>query len=193
MTLKPFSNFKSLETHHCVTGSMLHIFEHNNCPVSEDLLLGLGAGVGFIYWHMKGTIPFLGGRANTGRPGEEGMERTACRRLGVDVELIQTGSACKAEKSLLEFLEAGEPVQRLPLPERFVAEVELSADGRTFVTRGFVDDGALGVWQRASLQPQEVLVPIDGENEPYINLAISPRGRYVAAMQRGRCLLWQLP
>jgi len=27
----------------------------------------------------------------------------------------------------------------------------------------------------------------------YISLAISPRGRYVAAMQRGRCLLWQLP
>ena len=31
--------------------------------------------MGFIYWHMKGMPPFLGGRANTGRPGEEGLEK----------------------------------------------------------------------------------------------------------------------
>lgn len=110
MTINPFSGFKSLETHHCVTGSMIHIFEYNNCFLTEDMLLGLGAGIGFIYWHMKGTLPFFGGRANTGRPGEEGMERAACRRLGVDVELIQTGSIRKAEKNLLGFLEAEQPV-----------------------------------------------------------------------------------
>jgi hypothetical protein len=110
MSIKPFEGFQSLETHHCVTGSMQHIFEFNSCHVSEEMLLGLGAGVGFVYWHQKGTTPFLGGRANTGRPGEEGMERTTCRRLGVDVELIHTGSTRKAEKSLLEFLEAGYPV-----------------------------------------------------------------------------------
>jgi hypothetical protein len=110
MSLKPFPNFKSLETHHCVTGSMKHIFEYNKIPVSEELILGLGAGVGYIYWHMKGLEPFIGGRANTGRPGEEGMERTACRRLGIGVELVKTGSIRKAEKGLLEFLEAGHPV-----------------------------------------------------------------------------------
>ena len=110
MTLKPFPNFKSLETHHCVTGSMRDIFEFNQRPVSEEMLLGLGAGVGFIYWHMKGTPPFMGGRANIGRPGKEGMEQIACRRLGVGIELIHTGSARKAEKGLLEFLEAGQPV-----------------------------------------------------------------------------------
>jgi hypothetical protein len=110
MNLKPFDGFKSLETHHCVTGSMLHIFEFNGCHVSEEMLLGLGVGVGFIYWHQKGTTPFLGGRANTGRPGEEGMERVTCRRLGVKVDLIHTGSTSKAEKGLLEFLEASQPV-----------------------------------------------------------------------------------
>jgi hypothetical protein len=67
---------------------MRHIYEFNGYPVSEDLLLGLGAGVVFIYWHMKGMAPFLGGRANTGRPREEGMEKTAGRRTGVYVDLI---------------------------------------------------------------------------------------------------------
>jgi hypothetical protein len=26
------------------------------------MLLGLGSGMGLIYWHQKGMIPFLGGR-----------------------------------------------------------------------------------------------------------------------------------
>jgi hypothetical protein len=82
--------FRTFKTDHCVTGSMRHIYEFHGCPVSEDLLLGLGAGVGFIYWHMKGMPPFLGGRANTGRPGEEGLEKTAGRRTGVAVECFRT-------------------------------------------------------------------------------------------------------
>ena len=89
---------------------MRHIYEFHDYPISEDLLLGLGAGVGFVYWHMKGTPPFYGGRANTGRPGEEGLEKTAGRRTGVRIQSFHTSSARKAEKALLEMLAAGEPV-----------------------------------------------------------------------------------
>lgn len=97
-------------THHCVTGSMRRIYEFYGHPISEEMLLGLGAGVGFVYWHMKGTDPFFGGRANTGRPGEEGLERTAARRTGVKVEIFHTDNAAKAEKTLLDQLCAGQPV-----------------------------------------------------------------------------------
>ena len=45
--------FKTYKTHHCVTGSMLHVYHFNSHQLSEDMLLGLGAGVGFFYWHMK--------------------------------------------------------------------------------------------------------------------------------------------
>jgi len=110
MTLKPLEGFKSLMTHHCVTGSMRHVYVYNDHDISEDMLLGLGAGVGFIYWHMKGMPPMFGGRANVGRPGEEGLEITAGRRTGVYVERFHTSSAKKAEKALVEMLEAGEPV-----------------------------------------------------------------------------------
>jgi hypothetical protein len=110
MTLEPFDGFKSLETHHCITGSMRHIYAFHDHPISEDMLLGLGAGLGFIYWHMKGTPPMYGGRANVGRPGEEGLEITAGRRTGVVIEKHHTTSARKAEKTLLEMLEAGRPV-----------------------------------------------------------------------------------
>lgn len=110
MTQKPISDFNSLLTHHCITGSMLHIYDFHYHSISEDMLLGLGAGLGFIYWHMKGTMPFLGGRANVGRSGEVGLEIAAGRRTGVRVERNQTSSLRKAEKELLALLESGEPV-----------------------------------------------------------------------------------
>jgi hypothetical protein len=74
------------------------------------MLLGLGAGVGFIYWHMKGTTPFYGGRANFERPGKIGLETISGRRTGIVVESFSTSSHRKAEKALLDYLQVGEPV-----------------------------------------------------------------------------------
>jgi len=113
MPLKPFAGIKSFTTDHCVTGSMRHIYEFHDYPITEDLLLGVGAGVRFIYWHVKGLTPFYGGRANLERPGQEGLEKTAGRRTGVRVESFYASSAHKAEKALLHMLAAGEPVMML--------------------------------------------------------------------------------
>jgi hypothetical protein len=110
MSIKPINGFVSLETHHCITGSLRQIYEFYHYPISEEMLLGLGAGVGFIYWHTRGALPFLGGRANIKRPGEEGLEKAIGRRTGVAVASIRTDSASKAEKTLLEMLEADQPV-----------------------------------------------------------------------------------
>lgn len=113
MTLKPIHGFKFLQTHHCVTGSIRHIYEFNQYPISEELLLGLGAGVGFLYWHMQGTDPFYGGRTNVEKPGEQGLEITIGHRTGVGVQSIYTTSSSKAEKILITHLEAGRPVMVL--------------------------------------------------------------------------------
>ena len=67
MALEPIQGFRSLETHHCVTGSMRHLYEFRGFPISEEMLFGLGAGLGFVYWQMKDAPPFIGGRTNTGR------------------------------------------------------------------------------------------------------------------------------
>ena len=108
--MQPFPGFKHFTTHHCVTGSLRHIYAYHDYPISEEMLLGLGEGVGFIYWHMKGTLPFIGGRANAGRPGEEGLEKAIGRCTGVGVEAFHTSSARKAEAALLADLEAQNPV-----------------------------------------------------------------------------------
>lgn len=110
MALQPFAGFEAFPTHHCVTGSLRHIYEHRGYPISEDLLLGLGRGLGFVYFHIAGLDPFYGGRANVARPGEEGLEITAGRRTGVVVEAHTTSSSRKAQEALWAFLEGGEPV-----------------------------------------------------------------------------------
>ena len=108
MTPNTLKGFKLLETDHCVTGSMRHIYAYHNHPISEEMLLGLGGGVGFMYWHMKGIDPFLGGRAK-GRSGQ-GFEQGAGSRTGVLVEEFSTSSVHKAEDSLMALLEDEQPV-----------------------------------------------------------------------------------
>ena len=110
MTVTALPGFRSLVTCHCVTGSMRQVYAFHGDGISEEMLLGLGDGVGFIYWHMRGAPPMLGGRANVGRPGEAGLERLAGRRTGVAVESRETASAARAEAALLEALAGGEPV-----------------------------------------------------------------------------------
>lgn len=104
--LTAFDQFESLETHHCVTGSMQHLYTFYDHLMSEDMLLGLGEGTGYIYWHPKGEPPFIGGRA-TPKPS---MEELAGQRTGVRIVPHTTTSARKAEKTLLTLLEAGTPV-----------------------------------------------------------------------------------
>jgi hypothetical protein len=106
MTLKPLEGFKSLTTHHCVTGSMRHVYVYNGHDISEDMLLGLGAGVSFMYWHAKGQPPFIGGR---GMP-KPSMEEIAGQRTGVEVRTYTTSSARKAEQAMLAMLDAGQPL-----------------------------------------------------------------------------------
>ena len=109
MTIEPIPGFRAFPTQHCVTGSLRHMYQMMGRDASEELLLGLGAGVGFVYWHQQGQLPFLGGRANAGRPGEEGLERRAGRRTGVLVTVESTTSPRRAELALIARLAAGVP------------------------------------------------------------------------------------
>lgn len=106
MTLHPLPDFRPMQTHHCVTGSMRYIYAFNGCDLSEDLLLGLGEGVGFMYWQAKGMSPFLGGRTSP----KPSMEEVAGQRTGVKIEICRTTSLRKARQSMLDLLASGQPV-----------------------------------------------------------------------------------
>lgn len=105
-TTLPIEGFRSFNTHHCVTGSLRHVYEFNHHPISEEMLLGLGEGVSFIYWHQKGQIPFFGGRGNP----KPSMEEIAGERTGVEVIPHTTTSPRKARQTLIPMLSTGQPV-----------------------------------------------------------------------------------
>lgn len=103
-TIKPFQNCPALDGYHCQTASLAKIFHYYNHPLSEEMLLGLGAGMGFMYWHQKGTYPFIGGRGNT-----KNFFQDIGKRTGVDIQVKSTSSAKKAEGILLDKLQKKEP------------------------------------------------------------------------------------
>ena len=103
--LEPFDNCPALDGYHCQTNSLAKIFYYHKCPLSEDMILGLGAGMGFIYWHQKGGYPFIGGRGNTKGFFQDIGEKTT---VGIDVK--STSSEKKAEIALIERLLKKKPV-----------------------------------------------------------------------------------
>jgi len=106
--IKPFPNCPALDGCHCVTTSLMKIYRHAGHPLSEEMLLGLGAGMGFIYWQMKmgGSVSvFVGGRGNG-----KNFYADLGKRTGVVIEEICTSSSKKAEVELLGELAQQRPV-----------------------------------------------------------------------------------
>ncbi|MFB7471015.1 BtrH N-terminal domain-containing protein [Kitasatospora sp. NPDC056184] len=91
---------------HCETTALDVLLRHEGVELSEPMLFGLGAGLSFIYWDGKGMdFPFLGGRV---KPFE--LTRTLATRLGLELEVRETGSAGRAWRNVAAELDAGRPV-----------------------------------------------------------------------------------
>jgi len=137
-TITPFDNCPALDGCHCVTSSLRKIFHHAHHPLSEEMLLGLGAGMGFIYWQMNiggAKQVFIGGRGNM-----KNFFADLGKRTGVNIKAISTSSAAKARASLLEKLATKEPVMVFG-DMGFLPWFDLPPDyhfgGHTFVVCGF--------------------------------------------------------
>jgi hypothetical protein len=91
---------------HCQTTAMKAILDYSGIRLSEDMLLGLGGGIGFIYWYMKlMPAPFVGGR--NAKP--EDFTLNICTRIGAKASLLQTASKTKGYEELKNILRAGNP------------------------------------------------------------------------------------
>ncbi len=91
---------------HCETTALKRVLDYHRLSVSEEMLLGLGGGIGFIYWYMKlMPAPFVGGR--NGKVAE--FLVAAGERLGARITVVETASAGKGYDELKALIDNGEP------------------------------------------------------------------------------------
>jgi hypothetical protein len=164
LELRQFPGFVALDGCHCVSSSLARMFHFAGHPVSEEMLLGLGAGMGFIYWRMKFAemeTVFVGGRGNP-----KGFYQDVAGRTGVAIQEKQTGSAAKAEAELVRMLEAKQPVM-LGVDMGFLPWFELPKDyhfgGHTCVACGWDGKGTVlgsDIDQRASGVKKGFVAPV---------------------------------
>ena len=136
--LAPLPGFAALDGCHCISSSLARIFHQAGHPLSEEMMLGLGAGMGFVYWRMKfgdQDSVFIGGRANP-----KNFYKDLGRRTGVEIREKQTASALKAERELLQALEAKRPVMLggdMGMLPWFDLPPDYHFGGHTFVACGY--------------------------------------------------------
>ena len=98
--LKPFIG------KHCETTALKRVLDYHGLSLSEEMLLGLGGGVGFIYWYTKMMpSPFVGGRYSK----DTDFPMNICQRLGAEVAISETASAKRGYEELKALLREGEP------------------------------------------------------------------------------------
>jgi hypothetical protein len=91
---------------HCETTALKRVLDYHGLSLSEEMLLGLGGGIGFIYWYMKGMpAPFVGSRSGKGND----FVTNLCRRIGAEVTIMETASAKKGYAELKALLSIREP------------------------------------------------------------------------------------
>jgi hypothetical protein len=94
----------------CQTSAMVRLMHHMGYEVSEPMLVGISAGMGFIYWFMKMmTYPVVGGMNRSDCREFPGILGKAVRRLGGDFESVRTRSVSKAHQFLKDTLRQNQP------------------------------------------------------------------------------------
>jgi len=99
-------NYRHIGGIHCWTTSLRNLFSYHNLEFSEEMIFGLGAGVGFMYWYMKMMLaPFIGTRY-----GKTNSLIKTCQRIGGDATIFETTSIKRGYEELINVLREGEPV-----------------------------------------------------------------------------------
>ncbi|MFW9882952.1 MAG: BtrH N-terminal domain-containing protein [Candidatus Thorarchaeota archaeon] len=94
----------------CQTSAMVRLMNHLGHEISEPMLVGISAGMGFIYWFMKiMPYPIVGGMNRSDCRKFPGILGKAAKRLGGDFESILTKSVKKAHIFLKETLKENQP------------------------------------------------------------------------------------
>lgn len=90
-----------------MTSSLWKLLNHLGHKISEEMLVGIASGLGFIYWKMKQMpTPFVGGMNGGKFPTILGL---AVDRLGGEWKVLKSSSVKRAHNHLRETLEMDQP------------------------------------------------------------------------------------
>lgn len=91
----------------CMTSCLWKLLHHLDHDISEEMLVGIASGLGFIYWKMKQmSTPFVGGMNGGKFPTILGL---AVDRLGGEWKVLKSSSIKRAHGHLRETLEMNQP------------------------------------------------------------------------------------
>lgn len=91
----------------CMTSCLWKLLHHLGYDISEEMLVGIASGLGFIYWKMKQMpTPFVGGMNGGKFPTILGL---AVDRLGGEWKVLKSSSLKRAHGHLRQTLEMNQP------------------------------------------------------------------------------------
>ncbi len=103
MKIEKFRPFYGVHCESTATGNLL---KHAGLELSEAMIFGLGEGLSFLLFPIKGMkLPFVGGRCKTFE-----LTQNLCRNLGLELREHETSSAKKAWDQISSDLSEGRPV-----------------------------------------------------------------------------------
>jgi hypothetical protein len=171
MKLEGYTQFGG---HHRETAAVQHVLAHQGVtaphtgqPFTESMLLGIGGGIGFVYFVFEFTSPdffYQGVFFSLSARYHDHLIPPLCERLGLPRDTRETGSARKAVANITGPLERGVPViawaDRLHLPYyRLSPRLVKWAPPVPVVVYGYDEDG--GAAYLAEISERPLTVPLD--------------------------------
>ena len=99
-------NFKPFDGEHCETTATGTLLRQLDIEFSEQMLFGLGEGLGFIFWNMKSmNFPFIGGRIKP-----DVLTQNIARNINLELTIKETSSNQKAWERVKEIIDNGKAV-----------------------------------------------------------------------------------
>ena len=99
--------FEHIPSRHCETGVTANLLRHKGFEITENLILGIGAGLYFI--HMP-FIKLMGTPMTSYRYAPGAIVKKAAKHLGIDLELKTFPNVQKAMAALDQKIDEGVPV-----------------------------------------------------------------------------------
>lgn len=99
--------FEHIPSRHCETGVTANLFRHRGFEITENMILGIGAGLYFI--HMP-FIKLMGTPMTSYRYSPGAIVKKAAKHLGIDIELKTYSNVKTAMDALDQKLDEGVPV-----------------------------------------------------------------------------------